>query len=93
VLQKFHGNDATRAFQAADHSKAAHELLAQFAVPAQPTAVANNTVLDTTAQQTIQMLDTLSPTNRKCPVSLKSLEHKRPRWIQKLFTKEVSTRE
>ena len=33
VLQKFHGKDATRAFQAAGHSKEAHALLAQFAIP------------------------------------------------------------
>ncbi len=86
VLQTFHGKDATRAFQAADHSKEAIALLGQFAISS--SKMANSTVVDTTGKQTIQMLETTFPSDSKCPVSLVSMERKRPRWIQKLFTKE-----
>lgn len=92
VLKKFHGKDATRAFHAADHSKAAYALLARFALSPEPAStvagVANSTTMDTMAQQTIEMLETTSPTSSKCPVSMTNIERKRPRWIQKLFTKE-----
>jgi len=90
VLKKFHGKDASRAFHAADHSKKAYAMLAQFAVEESVSAAvpSNSTVMDTTAQNTIRMLETTSPASSKCPVSITNAERKRPRWVQKLFTKE-----
>lgn len=92
VLKKFHGKDASRAFHAVDHSKAAYALLAKFVIPSEQQVAGivstNSTVLDATALQTIQMLETTSPpTSGKCPVSITNTKQ-RPRWIQKLFTKE-----
>jgi hypothetical protein len=88
VLQKFHGKDASRAFHAADHSKEAHKLLTRFAIPAAGAVPSNNTYMDATVQNTIRMLETTASTSSKCPVSVPNIERKRPRWIQKLFTKE-----
>ena len=83
VLKKFHGKDATKAFHAAGHSKMAISMLQNFAIE-EPTATAtptNDTMLDTTAKSTIRMLETTAPPSF-------SVQRKRPRWVQKLFTKE-----
>lgn len=81
VLKRFHGKDATKAFHAADHSKTAYEMLKQFAIQ-EPTTlrVANSTVMDASAENTIELLQKASPSI--------PYERKRPRWMQKLFTKE-----
>jgi cytochrome b involved in lipid metabolism len=81
ILKKFHGKDATKAFHAADHSKKAYEMLEQFAIQDPTTTPAiNNTVIDFTAENSVRMLETTSPAI--------PLERKKPRWMQKLFTKE-----
>lgn len=91
VLKKFHGKDASRAFHAADHSKAAYKMLERFAIPESATAVFSNST-DANAQNTIRVLEATSPASiavgGECPVSIANLKRKRPRWIQKLFTKE-----
>ena len=85
ILMKFHNKDATKAFHAADHSKMAYEMLHQFAILESTDLAANNAtvIADATAENTVRMLENTSP---RCLVV--TIERKRPRWMQKLFTKE-----
>lgn len=88
VLHKFHGKDATKAFAAADHSKMAHEMLRQFAIAEDSTinvAPTNDTAFDTTSRNIIETLEATSPSSIAVFEQTKS---RRPRWVQKLFTKE-----
>jgi len=72
VLKKFHGKDATRAFDAAGHSEYAYTLLKNFLIRPSTSNTTNAIVLDDVPLQ--------------CPIA--PAKDRLSRWRAKLFTKE-----
>ena len=80
VLRKFHNKDASTAFHAAGHSAAAYEMLKDFLVVEDDTTCSSS--------NKCQELSVPSSTSTTTTTTTSSVQRKRPRWIQKLFTKE-----
>jgi cytochrome b involved in lipid metabolism len=83
VLRRHHDKDASKAFHAAGHSSHAYAMLKDFAIGPLDTSSRDSTGSNlvpssTTAEATTNALTSITPTT--CP--------HRPRWRQKLFTKE-----
>ena len=78
VLHKFHNKDASKAFHAAAHSTAAYAMLREFEVIVQD----NDDATDSTDR--LAMSSILETTDSPTANS----NTRRPRWQQKLFTKE-----
>lgn len=81
VLRKFHNKDASKAFHAAAHSVAAYAMLKDFLVSTDDNdKVSSNSSLSISPE---------SHPTATMPTSLSTTwKSKRPRWQQKLFTKE-----
>ena len=83
VLRKFHNKDASKAFHASAHSSAAYAMLQEFEIvndeESSLSLISPTSSTDTPVQD--QLSITTSP-------KTSSLQRKRPRWQQKLFTKE-----
>ena len=75
VLHKFHNKDASKAFHAADHSAAAYEMLKDFWI---------GPIDEASTSMQSQALTSTSTTT----ASVARARTARPRWIQKLFTRE-----
>eukprot|EP00977_Amphora_coffeiformis_P026538 scaffold27661_cov92-Amphora_coffeaeformis.AAC.1 len=76
VLHKFHNKDASKAFHAADHSTAAYAMLKDFWIGPVEGATTDGASTMITHQALAGATVGLPPTRS------------RPRWIQKLFTRE-----
>jgi hypothetical protein len=97
ILRKFSGKDATTAFEKATHSHIAYEMLENFEVGSSSKMIAN---ISSSAEDTVELTKNghslefvnsgypSSSRNNAAPISEALVDHRRPLWREKLFTKE-----
>lgn len=88
VLHKFHNKDASKAFHAAAHSAHAYAMLKDFVVVENHNRDCEETTMIQEEKTTADTSSSSSSSSVAAAATTPPITRKRPRWQQKLFTKE-----